>query len=70
MDPTISEKKTRHSASMNSYEDVAIKKLAQVVKDHDNHATMDLVRMSNTFCHTLCRDQDLEKVHRWLLAKN
>ena len=41
---------------MNSYEDVAIKKLAQVVKDHDNHATMDLVRMCNSFCRTLCCD--------------
>ena len=28
MDPTISKIKTRHSASMNGYEDVAIEKLA------------------------------------------
>ena len=69
MDPTISEIKTRHSASMHNYEDVAIKKLAQVVKDHDNRATMDLVRMSNTFCRTACRDhsnnrEDVRSVDR------
>ena len=34
---------------------MAIKKLVQVVKDHDNRATMDLVRMSNTFCRAACR---------------
>lgn len=56
MDPTISEIKTRNSTSIANYEDVAIKKLAQVVKDHNNSATMDLVDMSNTFCREACRD--------------
>ena len=65
VDPTISEIKTRHSASMNSYEDVAINKLAQVVKDHDNHATMDLIRMPNTFCRTLCRDYSSNREDVW-----
>ena len=56
MDPTINAIKTRNSGSLSGYEDVAIKKLAQVVKDHDNRATKELVRMSNAFCRAACRD--------------
>ena len=75
MDPTISEMKTCHSASMHNYEDVAIKKLAQVVKDHGNRATMDLVHMSNTFCRTACRDhssnrEDVRSVDRCVTRKH
>ena len=56
MDPTINEIETRNSGSLPGYEDVAIKKLAQVVKDHDNRATKELVRMSNAFCRAACRN--------------
>ena len=55
MDPTINAIKTRNSGSLSGYEDVAIKKLAQVVKDHDNRATKELVRMSNAFCRAMER---------------
>ena len=39
--------------------------MAQVVKDHDNNATMDLIRMPNTFCHTLCRDYSSNREDVW-----
>ena len=56
MGPTITEIKNRHSAIMHHYEDVTIKKLAQVVKNRDNRDTMDLVRMFNIFWRTACRN--------------
>ena len=57
MDPTISEIRTRNSEAIPA-EEVAAKKIAQVVKDHDSRVTIDLVHMSNRFCREACRQHN------------
>ena len=57
MDPTISEIRTRNSGAIPA-EEVAAKKFAQVVKDHDSRVTIDLLHMSNRFCREPCRQHN------------
>ena len=59
MEPTITEIKTRNNRGLTLVE-TAVYQIAQVVKDHNNAATKNMVIASNLFCRSVCRAREIE----------
>ncbi|CAB4031064.1 Hypothetical predicted protein, partial [Paramuricea clavata] len=59
MEPTITEIKTRNTRGLTQVE-TAVCKIAQVVKDHNDTATKNMVIASNLFCRSVRRAREIE----------